>query len=164
MPIDRAVIGTRTPDHTVEVERGRLRFFALATGQTDPGYLDPAAAEAAGRRDLPVPPTFFFCLEMENPHRGDLLAGLGVDPRTILHGGQSFEYHAMAYAGDRLTFTTEVTDVYAKKGGALEFIVRTTRVTRDGAPVATLTGTVVVRANSHDSNTPNNSNKGTAAA
>ncbi|MFE7134689.1 MaoC family dehydratase N-terminal domain-containing protein [Streptomyces sp. NPDC057638] len=145
MPIDRAVIGTRVPGHTVEVERGRLRFFARATGQDDPAVTDPEAARAAGHPDLPVPPTFLFCLDLENPHRGRFLTELGIDPRTILHGEQSFTYHAPAYAGDTLTFATEVTDVYAKKGGALQFIVRTTEVTRDGAPVATLTGTIVVR-------------------
>ncbi|GAA2120876.1 MaoC family dehydratase N-terminal domain-containing protein [Kitasatospora saccharophila] len=145
MAIDRSIIGSRSPEHSVDVERGRLRFFARATGQSDPVYTDPEAAKAAGHRDLPVPPTFLFCLDMDNPDRGRFLADLGVDIRTILHGGQAFEYHAQAYAGDRLTFSTVVEDVYAKRGGALEFIVRATHVTRDGEPVATLTGTVVVR-------------------
>ncbi|MET7988461.1 MaoC family dehydratase N-terminal domain-containing protein [Streptomyces sp. NPDC005281] len=146
MPVDTGIIGSRTAPHSVEVERGRLRFFAQATGQQDPLYTDPDAAGAAGHRDLPVPPTFYFCLEMDNPNRGRFLADLGIDLRTILHGGQTFEYHAQAYAGDTLTFETEVTDVYSKKGGALEFIVRATHVTRDGEPVATLTSTTVVRA------------------
>lgn len=145
MAVDPAVVGTRTPEHSVEVERGRLRFFAQATGQRDPVYVDVDAARAAGHRDLPVPPTFLFCLDMDNPRRGDFLAGLGIDVRRVLHGGQRFEYHATAYAGDRLTFSTEVADVYRKKGGALEFIVRATRVTRGATPIATLTGTIVVR-------------------
>ncbi|MCX5394573.1 MaoC family dehydratase N-terminal domain-containing protein [Streptomyces sp. NBC_00094] len=145
MAIDPALIGSRTPAFATEAERGRLRFFARATGQTDAIYSDPVAAAAAGHRDLPIPPTFLFCLEMDNPDRGRFLADLGVDVRTILHGGQEFAYHAQAYAGDALTFVTEVKDVYAKKGGALEFIVRDTHVTRDGAPIATLTSTIVVR-------------------
>ncbi|MEE4496138.1 MaoC family dehydratase N-terminal domain-containing protein [Streptomyces sp. BE230] len=145
MAIDPALIGSRTPAFSTEVERGRLRFFARAIGQTDAVYSDLAAAGAAGHRDLPVPPTFLFCLEMDNPGRGRFLADLGVDVRTILHGGQEFAYRATAYAGDILTFSTVVRDVYAKKGGALQFIVRDTHVTRDGEPVATLTGTLVVR-------------------
>ena len=36
--LDPGVIGTRIPEHTVEVERGRLSFFARATGQDDPIY------------------------------------------------------------------------------------------------------------------------------
>ncbi|GHG42712.1 MaoC family dehydratase N-terminal domain-containing protein [Streptomyces zaomyceticus] len=145
MPIDPALIGTRTPEHSVQAERGRLRFFARAIGQTDTVYTDLEAAKTAGHRDLPVPPTFLFCLDMDNPDRGRFLDDLGIDVRTILHGGQEFTYHAQAYAGDTLTFVTEVEDVYAKKGGALEFIVRDTHVTRDGEPIATLTGTLVVR-------------------
>jgi acyl dehydratase len=145
VPIDRSIIGSRTPGHSVDVERGRLRFFAKATGQTDPVYTDVEAAEAAGHRDLPVPPTFLFCLNMEEPHALRLLESLGVDLRTILHGSQTFVYHAQAYAGDRLTFSTHISDVYEKKGGALEFIVRTTEVTRDGELVAEVSGAVVVR-------------------
>jgi hypothetical protein len=145
MPIDPALIGTRYPEFSTVAEHGRLRFFARATGQQDPVYTDVQAAEAAGHRDLPVPPTFLFCMEMDNPDRGRFLADLGVDIRTILHGGQDFAYHAQAYAGDLLTFGTELKDVYSKKGGALEFLVRATRVTRDGQPIATLTSTTVVR-------------------
>ncbi|MCF2533629.1 MaoC family dehydratase N-terminal domain-containing protein [Yinghuangia soli] len=145
MAIDPAIIGSRTAEHTVVVERGRLRFFAHATGQADPVYCDPDAAKQAGHRDLPVPPTFLFCLDMERPNPGAFYRDLGIDIRTILHGGQAFTYHAMAYAGDRLDFATRVTDVYAKKGGALEFIVRTTDVTRDGEPIAELVTTTVVR-------------------
>ncbi|MEU5397878.1 MaoC family dehydratase N-terminal domain-containing protein [Streptomyces sp. NPDC005963] len=145
MPIDPTLVGTRTQPFTTTAERGRLRFFAQATGQTDTIYTNLTAAEAAGHRDLPLPPTFLFCLELDNPDRGTFLADLGIDLRTILHGGQQFTYHAQAYAGDLLTFWTEVKDVYTKKGGALEFIVRDTHVTRDGTPIATLTSTTVVR-------------------
>ncbi|MFF8955386.1 MaoC family dehydratase N-terminal domain-containing protein [Streptomyces sp. NPDC014894] len=145
MPIDPAVIGARTDAFETVAEPGRLRFFARATGQSDPVYTDPAAARAAGHPDLPLPPTFLFCLELDRPDRGSFLTDLGIDIRTVLHGGQEFAYHAPAYAGDRLTFETEVRDVYTKKGGALEFIVRDTHVTRDGTPIATLTSTTVVR-------------------
>lgn len=145
MAIDPAIIGSRTEAFQTQAERGRLRFFAEATGQSDSVYSDPDAAKAAGHRDLPVPPTFYFCLELDNPARGTFLRDLGIDIRTILHGGQEFTYHAQAYAGDTLTFWTEVKDVYAKKGGALQFIVRDTHVTRDGEPIATLTSTTVVR-------------------
>ncbi|MFF2503029.1 MaoC family dehydratase N-terminal domain-containing protein [Streptomyces sp. NPDC058067] len=145
MPIDPSVIGTRTPGFRTSAERGRLRFFAEATGQTDPVWTDLAAARAAGHRDLPIPPTFFFCLEVDNPQGSSFLTDLGVDVRTILHGGQEFVFHAQAYAGDTLAYVTEVRDVYSKKGGALEFIVRDTHVTRDGEDIATLTSTIVVR-------------------
>ena len=146
MAIDRGVIGTTLPAHSVDVERGRLRFFAATIGEADPVYSDTDAARAAGHRDLPVPPTFLFCLDMERPDPFGLLHELDVDLRTVLHGEQHFTYHSTAHAGDRLTFEGRVTDVFTKRNGALTFMVRTTQVTRDGTPVATMTNTLVVRA------------------
>lgn len=127
--IDKRFIGHAMPAFSVVVEAGRLRFFAKATGQTDPVYSDEAAARDAGHRSLPVPPTFLFCLEMESPDPAAIRNLLGMDYRSLLHGEQGFVYHAMAYAGDTLTFEQRIEDIYDKKGGALEFVVRKTRVT-----------------------------------
>jgi len=64
----------------------------------------------------------------------------------VLHGGQDFTYHRVAYAGERLTATSTIADVYSKRGGALEFVVKKTAVTDEsGSPVAELTTTIVVR-------------------
>jgi hypothetical protein len=76
------------PSFAVEVERGRLRFFAKSIGETDPVYTDVDAARRAGHRDLPVPPTFFFSLALEAPDPFGYLGALGVDLRSILHGEQ----------------------------------------------------------------------------
>jgi acyl dehydratase len=126
--MDRRYIGHTLPAFQVPVEAGRLRFFAKATGQTDPIYIDEAAARDAGHRGLPVPPTFLFCLEMEAPNPAAIRELLGMDYRTLLHGEQGFTYHAMAYAGDTLRFEQRIADIYDKKAGALEFVVRQTRV------------------------------------
>ncbi|HET6827554.1 MAG TPA: MaoC family dehydratase N-terminal domain-containing protein [Ramlibacter sp.] len=144
--IDRRHIGHALPPFTVEVEKGRLRFFAKATGQADPVYTDEAAARAAGHPGLPVPPTFLFCLEMESPNPSAIRDLLGIDYRRILHGEQGFAYQGMAYAGDTLTFGQRIEDIYDKKNGALEFVVRKTSVTNQrGEPVATLRCVTVVR-------------------
>ena len=144
--LDRQHIGHMLAPFSTEVEKGRLRLFAKATGQTDPVYTDEAAARAAGHPALPVPPTFFFCLEMEAPNPAAIRELLGMDYRRILHGEQGFSYHAMAYAGDTLTFAQRIEDIYAKKNGALEFVVRKTRVTNQrGEPVADMRCTTVYR-------------------
>jgi acyl dehydratase len=144
--IDRRHIGHRLEPFTVEVEKGRLRFFAKATGQTDAIYVDEEAARAAGHPALPVPPTYLFCLEMEAPNPAAIRELLGMDYRRILHGEQGFTYHAMAYAGDRLTFEQRIADIYDKKNGALEFIVRETKVTNQrGERVADMRCVTVYR-------------------
>ena len=129
----------------VTVERGRLAFFAAATGQSDPVYRDADAARAAGYPDLPIPPTFFFSLELERAEPFAWLAALGVDLRRVLHGEQSFTYHAMAHAGDTLTLRSRVVDVAVKKGGALELLTKETSVTRDGQPIADVVGVIIVQ-------------------
>ena len=64
----------------------------------------------------------------------------------ILHGEQQFVYHKQIFAGDRIRLKTRVTDIYEKKGGALEFVRRETTVTNQhGALVAELTCVTVVR-------------------
>ncbi|WMD20780.1 MaoC family dehydratase N-terminal domain-containing protein [Achromobacter seleniivolatilans] len=144
--LDTRQIGAVLPAFDARVDAGRLRFFAKATGQDDPSYIDAEAALAAGHRALPVPPTFFFCLEMDSPRPAAMRELLGIDIGRVLHGEQSFVYHAMAYAGDVLRFEPRITDIYAKKGGALEFVVRETRVTdAAGKLVAELRATTVVR-------------------
>ena len=143
---DKSLIGRSLGGGSVDVEKGRLRFFAQATGQTDPVYLDEAAARAAGHPGLPVPPTFLFCLEMESPNPAAIRELLGMDYRRLLHGEQGFTYHAMAYAGDTLTYQQRIADIYDKKAGALEFVVRQTRVTNQrDALVAELRCVTVVR-------------------
>lgn len=144
--IDPKHIGRTTPPQTIDVEKGRLKFFAKAIGETDPIYSDEAAAKAAGHKTIPAPPTIGFCLEMETNSLWDNIAAMGVPVGKILHGSQTFTYHAPIYAGDQITFVTKVSDIYAKKGGALEFIVEdSTATNQDGVLVANLQRVIVVR-------------------
>lgn len=146
MAIDPSVIGKELPPAELLVERGRLRLFCRAIGETDPVYFDVATARRAGHPDLPVPPTFFTAVAHERPDPFDWLAELGVGLAEVLHGEQEFTYHAMAYAGDRLVMRSRISDAYSKKGGALEFIVRRSTVVRlDGRAIADLRDTIVVR-------------------
>jgi acyl dehydratase len=144
--IDKRFIGQSLEPFSVAVEPGRLRFFAKATSQPDPVYTDEAAAHAAGHPGLPVPPTFLFCLEMEAPDPAAIRNLLGLDYSRLLHGEQGFSFHRMAYAGDRLRFEQRIEDIYDKKGGALEFVVRKTRVSNQrGEHVADLRSVTVMR-------------------
>lgn len=143
--IDKNHIGKVIADFRTTAPASQLRFFAKATGETDPVYIDEAAARDAGHPDLPLPPTFLFSLELVQPPSG-WRDELGIKVERILHGEQSFTYHRMAYVGDTLHFVTRITDIYDKKGGALDFLVRETRVTnQDGEHVADLRSVLVQR-------------------
>lgn len=144
---DKNLIGQSLGVTQAEVEKGRLRFFAKAIGETDPIYTDEAAAHAAGYRALPVPPSFLMCLESEGRDTDHIVQDIfGFDLGRILHAEQGFTYHRLAYAGDVLTFDTQVVDVYQKKGGALTFVVQQTRVTNQhGEHVADIRSSLVQR-------------------
>lgn len=140
------LVGYRNRPFEVAVEAGRLRLFAKAIGETDPLWTDVDAALAAGYPALPVPPTFLFCLEMERADPYDWFDELGIPLGQVLHGEQAFTYHAPCFAGDVLRFAAEIVDVYAKKGGALEFLVQHNTVTNQhGMLVAEFDRTIVVR-------------------
>ncbi|MEW6341593.1 MAG: MaoC family dehydratase N-terminal domain-containing protein [Paraburkholderia sp.] len=126
--IDKKFIGKKLPPFHAKAEAGQLRFFAKATAETNPVYFDEAAARDAGHPALPLPPTFLFSLEFEQPDKS-WRDEMGIQVARILHGEQSFTYHRLAYAGDTLSFESHVADIYDKKGGALSFVVRETRVT-----------------------------------
>ena len=149
--LDRARhIGVTSEPRRIEVEKGFLKFFAKATGETDPVYFDEDAARTAGHPAIPAPPTYLFSLAMAAPaKRGgvfDAENGLGVDMARVLHGEQSFTHHAPIHAGDELILTTTTTDIYAKKGGALEFIVQDTQaIDCDGRPRVEMRTITVVR-------------------
>ena len=75
-----------------------------------------------------------------------MLDAADIDLARILHGEQSFDYHAPVVAGDTLTFETHVADVYDKKGGACADSWSETRVTnQQGIVVADISRTIVVR-------------------
>jgi acyl dehydratase len=143
--IDKKHIGMKLPVFKVTTDAWRLRFFAKAIGETNPIYFDEAAAHDAGHPTLALPPTFLFSLEFEQPSTS-WRDELGMNVARILHGEQSFTYHRMAYAGDVLQFDSHIADIYEKKGGALTFIVRETRVTdHRGDAIADLRSVIVQR-------------------
>lgn len=140
-----SVTDLELPGFTTSADRSQLRLFAKVIGETGPVHTDVGAARAAGYRDLLLPPTFLFTLELLRPDPTAVLRHLGIDQREVLHGEQHFTYHSPAVAGDELTFEMRVVDYYERKGGALRFVVRESEVTRGGERVATLQNTLVAR-------------------
>ena len=144
--IDAKWIGHELPPSALDVERGRLKFFAKAIGETDPVYCDEEAARRAGHPDIPAPPTFLFAAELDSGALMRLLAELGIDIGRILHGEQSFSYRRLVHAGERITVRSRISDIYAKKNGALEFIVKdSTAIDAKGETVGEMRSVIVVR-------------------
>jgi hypothetical protein len=125
----RETKGAITGPATVQIERGRIRFFAQVLGETSPLYTDVDAARSAGHPDLAAPPSFFMVIEAlanaQIQQRGCQSAFdlVGCDMRYLLHGDEHYAYDGLIYAGDEVSMTTAVVDFYDKKGGTMEFVI-----------------------------------------
>lgn len=140
------LLGKVYPSFTAEIEKGRLRSFAKAIGETDPVYTDEEAARAAGYASLPAPPTFPYCLAMDAGQSFNILADMGVPMTKAVHGAQGFVYKKAICAGDVITGTQTVANIFEKKGGALVFIeALIAMVNQSGDSVCDLQSTIVVR-------------------
>ncbi len=142
--IDKKWIGHELQVSVLPIERTRLRFFAKAIGETDPVYTDAQAARDAGYADIPAPPTFLFAAELDSGVTDRLLADLEIPFAKLLHGEQGFAYHRPACAGDTVTVRSKITDIYDKKNGALEFVVKTSRATNQRDELVAEMRTVLV--------------------
>ena len=144
--LDKSLVGYEFAPRFAEVERGQLRFFAKATGETNQIYFNEQAARAAGHPTLPAPPTFLYSLELLAPDPKGTLGLLGIDIGRVLHGEQQFTYFHQIYAGDRIKLSTRISDIYDRKGGALEFVVQdTTAENQHGVTVGAARTVLVVR-------------------
>ena len=141
--IDKKFIGYKLKPSVLLLDRTRLQFFAKAIGEQDPVYLDPAAAQAAGYADLPAPPTFLFAAELSGAN-DQLLTDLDIPLVKLLHGEQSFRYIKPVCAGDTVSVESTITDIYDKKGGKLEFVVKDSRVTNQKVELVAEMRTVLV--------------------
>jgi acyl dehydratase len=119
--LDRRIIGKNYPPALNEVEKGAIRRFAEAIGDPSALYKDEEAARAAGYRSMVAPPSFPATFS----GGVDFMAVLAINPRNVLIGEQSFEYHQPICAGDRLLVTSRVVDIYEKMGtgGVMDFVV-----------------------------------------
>ena len=121
--IDKNLIGYSFEPVQLAVEAGRLRFVAKALGLTDPVYIDVDAARAEGYSDLLAPPTFPFMLESDALELSELCDFFGQNVKHLLHAEQKFSYHQPICAGDQITFTKTIREIFDKKNGRLEFVV-----------------------------------------
>ena len=144
--LNRSLIGKKYPSVVFNVEKQRLKFFAKATGQTDPLYFDEAYAVVQGHPSLLAPPTFLITVAMEQDKPYQYLEDLNIKMGRLLHASQMYNYHAPVYAGDTITMDSMITDMYDKKEGTLQFVVFKSHFTNQKQnKVAEASSTLVAR-------------------
>jgi acyl dehydratase len=146
MPLNRDYIGrTYEGGSTFEVGREHIRRFAQAIGDSNPAYVDPAAAKALGHPDVIAPPTFLTTVGMSLTGSGPIGdPGLGLNYALVVHGEQRFVHHRPARPGDVLSAKTTIEDI--RDAGANELMkMRMDITTADGELICEAHNLVVSR-------------------
>ena len=144
MAVKTDVVGKSWPATTYAVGREKIREYARAVGETDPLYLDPEAARAAGFPDVVAPPMFAVVYSSEAIAAPLFDPSVGIDFAHLLHGGQEFTWGELVVAGDEITTTTTLTEVSERAGNAF-YTFRTQSTNQRGEAVCTGVWNHVVR-------------------
>jgi len=120
------MIGRELSTGTATVTAEHVAAFARALGDDNPLYTDEGAARRGPFGAIIAPPTYPIAFMVEAMSGGmNTFLELGVNFMTLVHGEQEFEYARPIRAGETLTLTGRIADVYEKTGssGTLDFVV-----------------------------------------
>ena len=129
---------------TYAVGREKVREYARAVGESDPLYLDPEAARAAGYPDVIAPPMFAAVYSAGSVGPAVVDPEVGINLGMMVHGGQEFEWGEPVCAGDTITTETTVKDIYEKDGRGY-YVFESLSRNQEGQQVVRGTWTNIVR-------------------
>ena len=132
---DRSLYGVEYQAGPFEVTRELVQAFSKSIGETGPIYNDETAAQAAGYSGVVAPPTLctLFVRHVKLP---DINLKFG---RSRFHAGQRVQPKGIIVAGNSLTASSHLKEVYPKTGrsGTMVFVVwETTFRNQNGQVVA----------------------------
>lgn len=128
----KEMIGRVLSTGSATVTAEHIADFARALGDENPLYLDPAAAARSPFGAVIAPPTYPIAFMIQAMSGGaDAFGELGLNFMTLVHGEQEFEYARPIRAGETLTLTGRIADIYEKSGssGVMDFVVLETEAT-----------------------------------
>ncbi|MBI2907449.1 MAG: MaoC family dehydratase N-terminal domain-containing protein [Chloroflexi bacterium] len=153
LPVLRRLIGYEASYvDEFEIEKGMIRRFAIAVGDSNPLYHDENFARTTEYGGIIAPPTFVF---QWNHHkhslfppeqRQSLFQGLLRQPRLLV-GSHEFQSIQPLRPGDILRSRSRITYAYEKQGksGQLGFLVfETNYFNQKNEILGTLTATMIV--------------------
>jgi acyl dehydratase len=114
MTLNRSAIGKRYEPLNYAVGREKIVEYALATGEKNPVHLDLEAARGAGHADVVAPPMFAVVYQGRSVTEAMFDPELEIDFARLVHGEQAFQWHRLVVAGDELSTTLTVADVWEK--------------------------------------------------
>jgi acyl dehydratase len=138
----RKQIGLQSEAHVVEVERGAIRRFAEAIGDSNPLFHDEAAARKTRFGGIIAPPTFCRSLGAAIPE-----IKINMPQFRGLDGGSEWEYFEPIRPGDRIRVLTKIADIRESAGrlGAMVFITVETSYTNQHDLLCAVQRSTVIR-------------------
>ncbi len=111
----RKAVGVESEPSVYEIEKEPIRRWAEAIGDPNPLYHDEEYAKKCGYDSIIAPPG--FVAQYAFPVKS------GGSPRRVkspfkrnLNGGNEYEFYKPVQAGDVLTATTKLIDLYEREG------------------------------------------------
>ena len=132
---DRTSKGKSTDPVQVEIERGRIIFFAETIGETNPIHHSRQAAKSQGYANIVAPPTYASVVEMlatqvlVRREKASIPQIINCDFQRALHGVERYFYTAPILAGEVVSVSTRVNDFENKKNGQMELAHLHTEIT-----------------------------------
>jgi len=108
----RGKVGVEWESGIYEIEKGMIRRFVQATGDTNPLWQDEEYAKKRKYGSTIAPPAFILTIGFEELQ--EMLTS--VLPGAILHGSTELECYQPLRPGDVVTATTKITNIRERQG------------------------------------------------
>ncbi len=144
MPVETKAVGKEYPAFEYEVGLEKIREYANAVGETSDVHRDREAAEDAGFRDVVAPPMFAVVYSAGAMAPAILDPDVGINFAAMVHGGQEFRWGEPVCAGDTITTTAKVKEIFEKDGKGF-YVFESRSLNGDGDEAVRGTWTNIVR-------------------
>lgn len=119
----RQLIGKESAPAVWEVEKGAIRKFAEAVGDSNPLWVDEKHARKTCYGSIIAPPTFTASLTNEEVRKAVFELELPV--KRVLNGGNEIEFLQPIRPGDVITVTGKLADVRERAGNIGRMLILT---------------------------------------
>ena len=142
----RSMIEVESDTSVYEIEKGAIRRWADAIGDPNPLYHDEEYAKKRGYRSIIAPPAFIgqYAFPVKSSQKQARIRS----PFTRnLNGGNEYEFFKPVQAGDVITSTTKLAELFEREGrlGRMLFVIyETTYKNQNGEVVAKARNTSII--------------------